>query len=275
MATKTDLKEPTSETTAPVPSPALPSTPGLEVYRAIAMITSELGEVGIPKAREAAEGGPRFKFRGIDQVYAALNPLLARHNLCILPRIVSREMTQRTSARGGAIFSVVVEAEFDLVSSIDGSRHTIRTIGEAMDSGDKATNKAMAIAFKYAAFIAFCIPVEGDIADDPDAETHEVQPEQKQSQKKEAAPPKITEEEMRAEFSRGEGLLRACMTLADLKDTWETKIDWSKIPKSWIRNMQGISDEMAAEIRKARDTGPPPASNKAKAPTFPDDDIPF
>lgn len=41
-----------------------------------------------------------------------------------------------------------------------------------MDTGDKATNKAMSIAFKYACFQVFCIPTEEMI--DPDAEVHEV-----------------------------------------------------------------------------------------------------
>ena len=41
-----------------------------------------------------------------------------------------------------------------------------------MDSGDKATNKAMSIAFKYACFQVFCIPTEEMV--DPDAECHEV-----------------------------------------------------------------------------------------------------
>lgn len=42
-----------------------------------------------------------------------------------------------------------------------------------MDSGDKATNKAMSIAYKYAAFQAFCIPTE-DTAIDADATAHNV-----------------------------------------------------------------------------------------------------
>ena len=64
-----------------------------------------------------------------------------------------------------------VEAEFDFVSACDGSKHTVKTYGEAMDSGDKATNKAMSAAYKYAAFQTFCIPTEGD--NDADAQTHE------------------------------------------------------------------------------------------------------
>jgi hypothetical protein len=58
------------------------------------------------------------------------------------------------------------------VSAIDGTTHTAATFGEAMDSGDKATNKAMSAAYKYAAFMTFAIPTEGD--NDADATTHEV-----------------------------------------------------------------------------------------------------
>jgi hypothetical protein len=46
--------------------------------------------------------------------------------------------------------------------------------GEAMDSGDKATNKAMSAAYKYACFQAFSIPTES--RDDEDHQTHEVKP---------------------------------------------------------------------------------------------------
>ena len=47
-------------------------------------------------------------------------------------------------------------------------------IGEGMDSGDKASNKALAVAFKYACFQVFCIPTEE--MKDPDAECHETAP---------------------------------------------------------------------------------------------------
>ncbi len=53
----------------------------------------------------------------------------------------------------------------------DGSSIEAVTIGEGMDSGDKATNKAMAVAFKYACFQVFCIPTEE--MKDPDADTPE------------------------------------------------------------------------------------------------------
>jgi hypothetical protein len=141
------------------------------VYAAISAVQAELAKTGIAKARRNAQQG--YQFRGIDEVYGALAPLLPRFGLVILPRMLRRECAERRSAKDAALFYVTVEAEFDFVYVADGSRHVVRTFGEAMDSGDKATNKAMSAAYKYAAFQAFCVPTEGD--NDADATTHDVQ----------------------------------------------------------------------------------------------------
>ncbi|PLR52380.1 ERF family protein [Chimaeribacter arupi] len=142
-----------------------------KVYQAISAVAKDMAAVGISKDRRNQQQG--FNFRGIDQVYNALAPMLAKHNLVILPRITERTVTERATQKGGVLFYVVVRAEFDFVSTEDSSTHTVTTYGEAMDSGDKATNKAMSIAYKYAAFQAFCIPTE-ETAVDPDSEVHEV-----------------------------------------------------------------------------------------------------
>ena len=140
------------------------------VYQAINEVAAELAQMGIAKNSKNQMQG--FNFRGIDAVYNTLAPLLAKHKLCILPRCLERICVERTNAKGTALFYVTVKSDFDFVG-IDGSKHTITTYGEAMDSGDKATNKAMSAAYKYAAFQAFCIPTE-ETAIDADAETHEV-----------------------------------------------------------------------------------------------------
>ncbi|MBJ8369096.1 ERF family protein [Citrobacter cronae] len=144
-----------------------------KVYAAISAVARDMAEVGISKDRENRQQG--FSFRGIDQVYNALAPMLAKHGLVILPRITERTVTERVTQKGGVLFYVVVKAEFDFVATEDGSMHTIVTYGEAMDSGDKATNKAMSIAYKYAAFQTFCIPTE-QTAIDADAEVHHIKP---------------------------------------------------------------------------------------------------
>ena len=144
----------------------------MKIYKAINAVQTELSTIGITKDRTNSQGSG-YKFRGIDDVYNAISPLLAKHGLCILPRVLTRECVERISKSGGALFYVTVEVEFDFVSAEDGSKHTVKTFGEAMDSGDKATNKAMSAAYKYAAFQAFSIPTESD--NDADAVTHVVQ----------------------------------------------------------------------------------------------------
>lgn len=143
-----------------------------EVYKAIAAVQAEMATVGISKGRKNQQQG--YSFRGIDDVYAALSPVLAKNGLCIIPRVIERVEVERKTAKGGLALYVTVHAEFDFVSAADGSKHTASTYGEAMDTADKATNKAMSAAYKYAAFMTFAIPTEGD--NDADAVTHDVVP---------------------------------------------------------------------------------------------------
>lgn len=145
-----------------------------KVYAAISGVASALAEQGIRK--EKKQGSQvNYAFRGIDDIYNALAPELVKHKLLILPRYTERTSVERTSKSGGALFYITVRGDFDFVSTEDGSIHTVTTYGEAMDSGDKATNKAMSIAYKYAAFQAFCIPTE-ETAIDADAEVHHLKP---------------------------------------------------------------------------------------------------
>lgn len=140
------------------------------VFTAICAVMTDIGVTGISKNRKNQQQG--YQFRGIDDVYNELNSLLSKHKLVMTPRILSRSVVERQTMKGGALFYVTVEAEFDFISAEDGSKHTVRTFGEAMDSADKATNKAMSAAYKYAAMMVFCIPTEGD--NDADAVTHDV-----------------------------------------------------------------------------------------------------
>lgn len=187
----------------------------MKVYQAINAVQAELAKIGITKSRTNQQGAT-YKFRGIDDIFNTVSPLLAQHGLCILPRVLSRECVERQTGQGKAIFYVTVEVEFDFVAAEDGSKHTVKTFGEAMDVSDKATNKAMSAAYKYAALQAFAIPTEGD--NDTENNTHEVAP---AAAKAFAQPPKaqpLTESQV-ADFnaaidaaSDGQGLEAAFKT---------------------------------------------------------------
>jgi len=139
------------------------------VYQAICSVTAALAKEGVGKDRRNPQQG--YQFRGVEDVQNALAPVLAQHQLCMLPTVMERSCVERQTQKGGTLFYVTLRVRFDLVSAQDGSSHSIVTEGEAMDSGDKATNKAMSAAFKYAAVLAFCIPTEG--AEDADYHTPE------------------------------------------------------------------------------------------------------
>jgi hypothetical protein len=162
MATETITPRPIRENTVP----------GIDVYRAISAVTKALSKDGIGKGQKNQQQG--YAFRGIDDVYNALSGLLADADLCILPRMSERVQEERQTAKGGTLFCVTVKADFDFVSARDGSKHTVTMYGEGMDSADKATNKAMSAAYKYAAIEVFCIPTAA--MPDGDGDTHNLKP---------------------------------------------------------------------------------------------------
>jgi hypothetical protein len=129
-----------------------------KVYAAISAVTADLAERGIAKTRLNENEG--YRFRGIDDLYNALSPLLAKHRLCLLPRTLERQATRQAGQGGDTLVLIVVRVAFDFVSADDSSVHTIEVWGEAIDGSDKGTNKAVSAAFKYAAFQIFCIPLE-------------------------------------------------------------------------------------------------------------------
>ena len=144
----------------------------MKIYQAMRAVMSDIGVLGITKSRKNQQQG--YSFRGIDEVYNEMNPLFAKHGVLMLPRVISSEQTDRMNKSGGLLIYTRLHIEFDFIATEDGSKHTVATVGEAMDSADKSSNKAMAAAYKYAAMMAFCIPTEGD--NDADATTYQVVP---------------------------------------------------------------------------------------------------
>ena len=100
------------------------------VYRAINAITLALSGTGIPKAHRNVKDD--YQYRSIDDVLGRLAPLLARHRLCVLPRVIRRECVERVGQGRDVLVSAHVLVAYDLVSSRDGTRHTIRASGEAL-----------------------------------------------------------------------------------------------------------------------------------------------
>lgn len=149
----------------------------------------EIGAIG-KDSRNQQQG---FMYRGIDAVYNALNPVMAKLGLFLCPEVLEQTREERTSIkkdqygneRTSTLLYSILKIKYTLYAP-DGSNLSCVVIGEGMDSGDKASNKAMSVAMKYAAFQLFMIPTEEMV--DPDAEVHEVMPKNAPKQAQTAAP---------------------------------------------------------------------------------------
>ena len=141
----------------------------LGIYKAISGVMSDIGAVGKDKEFKSKYGG--YKFRGIDDVMNALHPAMVKNKIFVVPEILEQERSSRQAASGTAMVVSICKIKYTFYAE-DGSFVEAIVIGEGMDTGDKATNKAMSIAFKYACFQVFCIPTED--MDDPDGERPEL-----------------------------------------------------------------------------------------------------
>lgn len=163
-----------TETAAQNRQAEIQETNGPMIYTLIGKAMAEIGAIG----KDSTNEQQRYKFRGIDAVYNALNPVMAKYGLFIAPEILEHRREERTTTKtwnGEQKTTVLLYSIITVrytVYAPDGSFIQTTVIGEGMDSGDKATNKAMSIAMKYAMFQLFMIPTE-DLKD-PDAESHEV-----------------------------------------------------------------------------------------------------
>lgn len=141
----------------------------MNIYEAINAVMNDVGAIG-KNTKNTTQG---FMFRGIDAVMNALQPALIKNHVFVVPEVLEQTREERATQKGGALIYSICKIRYTFYAE-DGSSVSSIVIGEGMDSGDKATNKAMSIAFKYACFQVFCIPTEE--MKDPDAECFEVKP---------------------------------------------------------------------------------------------------
>jgi len=134
----------------------LTKTP-MKIFKAIPAIMKSVG--AIEKGRRNQQQG--YAFRGIDDVYAAFQHALVENGVFVVPSVTNISREERQTQKGGTLIYTTLTVEHVFYAD-DGSSIKAVTVGEAMDSGDKSTNKAMSAAMKYAMLEVFCVPTEGD-----------------------------------------------------------------------------------------------------------------
>jgi len=139
----------------------------MNIYSAI---SAAMGDIEpIAKGRKNDKQG--FMFRGIDEIMNELQPILKKHNIFVVPEVLECTRETKATGSGGVLLYSILKIKYTFYIA-DGSSVSAIVIGEGMDAGDKASNKAMSVGLKYALLQVFCIPTED--TKDPDGESHDV-----------------------------------------------------------------------------------------------------
>ena len=141
-----------------------------QIYELIGKAIGKVGAIGKEKQAKDSNGRISYKFRGIDDVYNALNPVLAELGIFFCPEVLDQKREERTTKSGTVLTYTLLTVKYTAYAP-DGSSVSMTVVGEGMDAGDKGSNKAMSVAMKYAMFQIFCIPTEE--MKDPDADVYD------------------------------------------------------------------------------------------------------
>lgn len=139
-----------------------------QIYTALAAVMGEVTAV----AKKDRNEFHRFMFRGIDAVVNAVGPALRKHNVVVVPNVVNVNYADVHTSKGKPATACRVLATYTFFAA-DGSSVAATVAGEAWDDGDKATPKAMSVAFRTALLQALTLPTDEP---DPDSETFERAP---------------------------------------------------------------------------------------------------
>lgn len=138
----------------------------MSIYESISKVQADIDFIG--KDKQVQSGGT-YKYRGVDQVLNTLHPLFAKHKVFAVPEVLEiMEREIRKTAKGGEVLYQVLKVKYTFYAE-DGTNISAVVVGEAMDSGDKVSNKCMSVAYKYACFQILSIPTEETCADPDDA----------------------------------------------------------------------------------------------------------
>jgi len=141
-------------------------TKTLSIAQALNEVMKEVGAVK-KNDRNASQG---FNFRGIDAVVNAVSPALQKHGVIVVPSVEDYEYASVEIGKNRTVMGhVKVKVTYTFIGA-GGDAIKATVVGEAMDSGDKATAKAMSVAFRTALLQTLSLPTDEP---DPDSQSYE------------------------------------------------------------------------------------------------------
>jgi len=137
----------------------------MEIIKQLSQVMEDVGAV----RKTERNTHQSFNFRGIDNVVNAVSPALRKHGVVVVPTVNTSEAeTVEIGQNRTRMGYVRVNVTYTFYAQ-DGSSIATTVVAESMDSGDKATAKAMSVAFRTALLQTLCLPTDEA---DPDADTY-------------------------------------------------------------------------------------------------------
>jgi hypothetical protein len=146
------------------PSPA----PAPSIFLLMSRVMADIGAVG----KGDYNSQQNYSFRGIDSVMNAVHGAMVKHGVTVTPEVLDKEYGSYRTKNGTEMRTVTVTVRYTFYGPRGDSVEVV-TLGEASDSADKATNKALSAAMKYALLHTFVVPTTDVVKDDADRTTAE------------------------------------------------------------------------------------------------------
>lgn len=134
------------------------------VQVAISRLIAEMPSIG--KAGKAADAQGGYAYRGIEQITGALQTLLAKHGIVVVPNATVTTFAPAAGMKDNWTDAVITVAW--TIIGPEGDAIQAQTIGMGRDGGDKAFTKAQSQAYKYLWLDLLCIADKKDDADGAD-----------------------------------------------------------------------------------------------------------
>jgi hypothetical protein len=145
--------------TAIAPEQAAPVTSTPDIYQALALVMRDT----LPVGKDQVNQHQRYNFRGIDDLMSAVAGPMRTHGVFIIPSVADL----RSERRGEKMTAVFLTMQYRIYGP-SGDYIEASVPGEASDTADKATNKAMSAALKYLLLQVLMIPIDARSIDDGD-----------------------------------------------------------------------------------------------------------
>ncbi len=136
-----------------------------KIHKAIVAVMREVGAIG----KDVKNTDQKYSYRSVEQVYNRVQPLFAIHGIYSYPKVTEQSHETGKTKAGGTMNRAILTVEYTFAAD-DGSSIAVTVVGEGMDMSDKASNKAMSAAHKYAICQVLNIPYQ---VIDPDKSTPE------------------------------------------------------------------------------------------------------